>query len=157
MEKNESLSFFSTVCPDSGADTKENPYIICPTGVTADDDLASDADNGDLRTCSECIKWGKKYEIGFVKCGRFEIDVYNCCPSVPENPCIICPNGVPLLVILLCHQMKGGHAGISLSVQNVFNLGPTKDCRMYMMATIAALLMVRILASYTKWCHFCDD
>jgi hypothetical protein len=28
-----------------------------------------------------------------VSCAISEIQELNCCPSEPENPCIICPNG----------------------------------------------------------------
>jgi hypothetical protein len=100
-------------------------------------DHSSSAVNGDFRTCSELIEWGRQYEIGSDRCGRYENDSYNCCPTVPENPCIICPNGATVSDYFVPHQMKGGHARNKLSVPNVSKLGPTHaDCMMYMMAKL---------------------
>ena len=73
----------------------ENPCIICQDGVTATggDDFAPYANSGDLATCAELIQMASLFESGSHMCGYSEIDELSCCPTVPENPCIICPNG----------------------------------------------------------------
>ena len=84
----------------------DNTCIICPGGATAGDDYApyADADGefslmitgmeGNPSTCAELIDTSKQYEPGSEGCAASEIHELYCCPSVPEDPCIICPNGV---------------------------------------------------------------
>ncbi|KAL3823888.1 hypothetical protein ACHAXA_005470 [Cyclostephanos tholiformis] len=73
----------------------ENPCTICPNGVTADegDDYVPYADDGDTMTCAQYIELAAWYESGSYVCGYFEIDELSCCPTEPEDACIICPNG----------------------------------------------------------------
>jgi len=49
---------------------------------------------GDPSTCAELIDDAKQYETESGLCGLSEIHKLYCCPSEPENPCTICPNGV---------------------------------------------------------------
>jgi len=84
----------------------DNTCIICPGGATEGDDYApyTDADGefslmisgmeGNPSTCAELIDTAKQYEPGSEGCAASEIHELYCCPSVPEDPCIICPNGV---------------------------------------------------------------
>jgi hypothetical protein len=72
----------------------ENPCIICPNGATAGDEYAPYADDGNLATCAEIIEDAKQFETESDHCGLIvEVHEFYCCPTVPENPCIICPNG----------------------------------------------------------------
>ena len=84
----------------------DNICIICPGGATAGDDSAPCADTDveiplmivgmvdNPSTCAELIDAAKQYESGSKGCPSSEIHKLYCCPSVPENPCIICPNGI---------------------------------------------------------------
>jgi hypothetical protein len=45
-------------------------------------------------TCAELIDAAKQYETGSWDCAWSESNAISCCPTVPENPCIICPDGV---------------------------------------------------------------
>jgi hypothetical protein len=74
----------------------ENPCVICQDGVTAigGDDFTPYADSGDLVTCAELIQFARTFESGSYMCGYSELDELSCCPTVPENPCIICLDGV---------------------------------------------------------------
>ena len=79
--------------------------IICRSGASAGDDFTPYADPsmlgfigslfgfGDSRTCWDLIEAAKQYNTGSKWCGLSEMHELNCCPTVPENPCIICPNG----------------------------------------------------------------
>ncbi len=72
----------------------ENPCIICPNGATAGDDYVPYADDGNLATCAKIIDDAKQFETESDHCGLIgEVHEFYCCPSEPENPCIICPNG----------------------------------------------------------------
>jgi trypsin len=74
--------------------TAMNPCIMCPNGVTAGyDDVAPWADTGDPTTCAEFIDAAKLYETGSEGCAWADRAELGCCPTAPENPCIICPNG----------------------------------------------------------------
>jgi hypothetical protein len=79
----------STLGTGTGVD---NPCIICPDG-TGVDNFAPYADTGDFRTCSDLINEAKLYETGSDDCGWFETYELQCCYTIPENPCIICPDG----------------------------------------------------------------
>ena len=70
----------------------DNTCIICPDG-TAADDFAPHAEDGDSRTCADFINEAKLYETGSDDCGWFEFQELHCCYTIPENPCIICPDG----------------------------------------------------------------
>jgi hypothetical protein len=72
----------------------ENPCTICSNGATAGYDFAPYASiDGDLTTCAELINATKLYEAGSENCGYSQFHELRCCYEVPENPCIICPNG----------------------------------------------------------------
>ena len=87
------LSAQTTTPSALGTDTGvNNPCIICPNGTDIDD-FAPDVDDGDSRTCADLIDEAKLYEIGSDECGGFEFKELNCCYTIPENPCIICPDG----------------------------------------------------------------
>jgi hypothetical protein len=72
-----------------------NPCTTCPKGVTAalGDDYAPYAENGDPTTCAQYIEFAAAFESGSYVCGYFEVDELSCCPTVPEDACIICPDG----------------------------------------------------------------
>ncbi len=93
----------------------DNPCIICPDGTTVDggDDFqpyaTEDCDGwwdcitdfgaslfgfGDFRTCSKLIEAAEQYETGTEWCGLHEMHEAYCCPTVPLNPCALCPNGI---------------------------------------------------------------
>ena len=88
----------SAVAPTTTASTLgagtgvDNPCIICLDG-TAADDFAPHAEDGDSRTCADFINEAKLYETGSDDCGWFEFQELHCCYTIPENPCIICPDG----------------------------------------------------------------
>ncbi|KAL3823874.1 hypothetical protein ACHAXA_005456 [Cyclostephanos tholiformis] len=88
----------------------DNTCIICPDGATAGDDYTPYANTDDMldfvpdfggslfgfvdsRTCAELIEAAKQYETGTKWCGMNEIHEVHCCPTIPDNPCNICPNG----------------------------------------------------------------
>jgi hypothetical protein len=72
--------------------TDMNPCIICPNGV---DTGMGDAPYGENSgTCAELIDAAKPFKTGSWGCAWAESNAYDCCPTVPENLCIICPNGV---------------------------------------------------------------
>jgi len=81
------------LAPTGGISTNDNTCIICPNGATAGDDLAQYSDFGDPTTCAEIIDSAKLFENGPKDCGWAEMYKLDCCPTEPENPCIICPNG----------------------------------------------------------------
>jgi hypothetical protein len=72
--------------------TDMNPCIICPNGV---DTGMGDAPYGEnTGTCAELIDAAKLFKTGSWGCAWAESSAISCCPAAPENPCIICPNGV---------------------------------------------------------------
>ncbi|KAL3823875.1 hypothetical protein ACHAXA_005457 [Cyclostephanos tholiformis] len=90
----------------------DNPCIICPKGVTANDGVDfrpyADIDGrwdfikdyvaslfgfGDVRTCSTLIEAATQYQPGTEWCALHEMHEVHCCPTVPEHPCALCPNG----------------------------------------------------------------
>jgi hypothetical protein len=70
----------------------DNTCIICPDGTDVDN-FAPYADTGDFRTCANLIDEAKLYETRTDDCGWFETYELRCCYTIPENPCIICPDG----------------------------------------------------------------
>ena len=96
----------SLCCSTATPTVVDNTCIICPGGATEGDDYTpyTDADGefpimisgmkGNPSTCAELIDTAKQYEPGSEGCAASEIHELYCCPSVPEDPCIICPNGV---------------------------------------------------------------
>ena len=70
---------------------QENACIICPNGITAPegDDHIPYAEYGDNRTCAALT-----FESGTGDCGCRGPDELVCCKTQPENPCIICPDGI---------------------------------------------------------------
>ena len=70
----------------------DNTCIICPDGTDVDN-FAPYADTGDFRTCANLIDEAKLYETGTDDCGWFDTYELRCCYTIPENPCIICPDG----------------------------------------------------------------
>ena len=90
------LSIFALVSVlSSGVNAQDATYpcIVCPDGASAGDDFAPYADFGDLTTCSEMIDAAKQYANGTELCAIMEVGAVGCCPTAPENPCIICPDG----------------------------------------------------------------
>jgi hypothetical protein len=75
---------------------KDNPCIICPHGVTIPegDGYAPYSTSGDNRTCAELIQEALTVESGTDDCGWKGSYELVCCKTEPENPCIICPNGI---------------------------------------------------------------
>jgi hypothetical protein len=88
------LALFSILV--SGAYAQVNPCIICPNGVTAagGKNYAPFPHIGDFTTCAEYIDAYKFVDAGFADCGMSDLVEQLCCYNEPENPCIICPNGI---------------------------------------------------------------
>ena len=99
----------------------ENPCITCPDGITATggDDFAPYADSGDLRTCAELVDLAMLFESGSYMCGYSEIDELSCCPTVPEDPCIICPNGATAGNDFIPYAEEGGTTSCSDLIEGV--------------------------------------
>ena len=66
----------------------QDPCTLCPNGVTVADDIATSY------YCSDIIKEFSQFESESDTCtimgAYYEV---LCCPTPPENPCNICPNG----------------------------------------------------------------
>jgi hypothetical protein len=72
----------------------ENPCLICPYGATAGDDYAPYASEDPI-TCKELIDNAKLFETGSLWCAQYEEAGLNyCCPTTPDDPCTLCPNGI---------------------------------------------------------------
>ena len=84
----------------------KNPCTICPNGVTVSegDDFApyavADAVNNfymvalpNSSTCGELIDAAQQYETGSEECVQSEVHELYCCPTTPDNNCVLCPNG----------------------------------------------------------------
>ncbi len=71
----------------------DNTCIICPNGANAGGNIAPYTNTGDLRTCADLIDEAKLYDAGDDDCGWYVLTEKDCCFTLPENPCIICPNG----------------------------------------------------------------
>ncbi len=70
--------------------------MVCRDGATAGDDFAPYAADGLNATCADFIEEIKVNEAGSKLCvdGSFEDIRSMCCPeTLPENPCIACPDG----------------------------------------------------------------
>ena len=81
----------SFCCPTAA----ENPCIVCPDGATAGDDFAPFAEyEENPMTCKEFIDLYNLVETESEQCeyGQFAV-AGSCCPTTPENPCIVCPDG----------------------------------------------------------------
>ena len=82
----------------SGANAQvETPCLICRDGATAGDDFAPYAADGLNATCADLIKEMKVFEDGSEECGwlGFKDIKSACCPTTPpENPCMVCPDGI---------------------------------------------------------------
>ncbi len=74
----------------------ENPCIACPGGITAGDDFAPYAEGGyDNTSCKETVEWYTYVGTGSDECLIYKNwDEALCCPTMPTNPCNICPNGL---------------------------------------------------------------
>jgi len=75
--------------PDDGV--KSDSCILCPNGITAGNDYTPYINDGDTTTCKEIVDLTA---FSFTKddesCkGSMIMEVY-CCPTVQENPCLIC-------------------------------------------------------------------
>ena len=79
---------------DCSINVDKDRCIVCPNGATTGNDFAPYADYGDPSTCGEIVDDGKSYDSFSEWCGLAEFNYKPyCCPTVPENPCVICPNG----------------------------------------------------------------
>lgn len=88
------LALVSILASGVNAQDATYPCIVCPDGASAGDDFAPYADFGDLTTsCIDMIDAAKQYANGTESCAMFEVSAVGCCPTAPENPCIICPDG----------------------------------------------------------------
>jgi hypothetical protein len=72
----------------------ENPCLICPYDVTEGDDYAPYASYKDPITCKELIDDAKLFETGSFWCAKYEYAGTYCCPTTPDDPCNLCPNGI---------------------------------------------------------------
>ena len=84
----------SMCCPGTPL---EDPCIICSGGITAGDDFAPSAKfDGDPTTCKLLVDGDYSAAIGAgsESCAYSQDSIEPfCCPTTPENPCIICPDG----------------------------------------------------------------
>jgi hypothetical protein len=67
--------------------------LICPSGATAGDDYVPYKFTDPI-TCKELIDNAKLFETGSFWCARYEEAGVYCCPTTPQNPCTLCPNGI---------------------------------------------------------------
>lgn len=67
--------------------------MICQFGATAGYDFKPVANGGDPITCKVLIEDAKIFEAGTKWCATYEKAAMDCCPSVVQNPCRICPDG----------------------------------------------------------------
>lgn len=75
--------------------TQENPCLICPNGITSGDDYAPFIDDGDTSTCKEMVdSTALFFSEGDESCEGSKMMQAYCCPTVNENSCILCPNGI---------------------------------------------------------------
>ena len=74
--------------------TLENPCIVCPNGITAGDDFMVVLLGGILMPCKELIEDYKFYDAENPVCDGKDWWEALCCPTTPENPCNICPDGL---------------------------------------------------------------
>jgi hypothetical protein len=74
----------------------ENPCLICPSGATLGlDDYVPDQSYRDPITCKEIIISAKLFETGGLWCAQYEeLAGMYCCPTTPDDPCALCPNGI---------------------------------------------------------------
>jgi len=77
-------------CPS----TLENPCNACPNGITAGDDFMPYAEIGYLIPCKVIIEDYKFFDAENPECAWKNWDEALCCPTTPENPCNICPDGL---------------------------------------------------------------
>ena len=70
----------------------ENPCLICPDGATSGDDY--EPYMGNPITCKEIIDNAKLFETGSLWCAEYEYAGLICCPTIPDDPCTLCPNGI---------------------------------------------------------------
>ena len=72
----------------------ENPCLICPDGATAGDDYVPYASREPI-TCKELIDNATLFETGSLWCSEYEESAgLYCCPTTPDDPCTLCPNGI---------------------------------------------------------------
>jgi hypothetical protein len=72
-----------------------NPCLVCQDGATAGDDLAPYAADWLNATCADLIEEIKFFDEGSEECGSFDGIKSSCCPTTPpENPCMVCPDGI---------------------------------------------------------------
>jgi hypothetical protein len=74
--------------------TLENPCIACPNGITAGDDFMPYAEVGYLMPCKVIIEEYKFFDAENPECAWKDWEEAPCCPTTPENPCNICPDGL---------------------------------------------------------------
>jgi len=71
--------------------------LICQDGATASDDFTPYAADGLNATCADLIEEIKVFGDGSEECGwlGFKDIKSACCPTTPpENPCMVCPDGI---------------------------------------------------------------
>ena len=93
MEKDsESCAWSQHVVGHCCPSTRVNPpCIACPDGITVDNNEWFDYE----RQCKERIKEYTFLDVRNPECGAFkDWDEAFCCPTIPKNPCNICPNGL---------------------------------------------------------------
>jgi hypothetical protein len=71
----------------------ENPCLICPDGATVGDDYVP-YPSTDPITCKEIIDNAKLFETGSLWCAEYGRAGMYCCPTTPDDPCTLCPNGI---------------------------------------------------------------
>jgi hypothetical protein len=97
--------FEMSCCQGAGTDAEntvvaqevevENPCLICPNGATEGlEDYAPYEDWEDPITCKELIDDAKLFEKDSLWCSEYEGAGTYCCPTTPDNPCTLCPNGI---------------------------------------------------------------
>ena len=76
----------ATCCPPVAP--PQDPCTFCPNGVTVADDIATSYGCSDIITGLSLIE-SESDTCTFMR----EVYEYYCCPTPPENPCNVCPNG----------------------------------------------------------------
>ena len=89
------LALLAILVGGVNSQVNRDPCLVCPDGVTAMfEGMAPDANFGDNSTCAELIAAAMLLESGTEDCAWADKHGLLCCPTVPNNPCIICPAGI---------------------------------------------------------------
>ena len=75
--------------PNDGVES--DACILCPNGITAGDDYTPYINDGDTTTCKELVDiTAQTFNKNDESCKGSMIMEVHCCPTVQENPCLLC-------------------------------------------------------------------